>query len=146
MCFVLLIKALTDFVTTNLNFIIEPLLDQVLFFPRLTFNTKKYKMALREINVNASVTSNRRILKRQTGLVNLAKKAEQIINEDRKGKIDLTTSISKVIHIKYWAKSTTQMSLKDENAAYFDEWRVMINCRQRRICPKIANANRMGAM
>ena len=45
-------------------------------------------MALREINVNAALTSNRpRILKRQTGLVNLAKKAEQIINEDRKGDI-----------------------------------------------------------
>ena len=53
------------------------------------------KMALREISQNSRETRNR-ILKRQTGLVNLAKKAETIINEDlsreRKGKVNLKFS------------------------------------------------------
>ena len=52
-------------------------------------------MALREISQNSRETRNR-ILKRQTGLVNLAKKAETIINEDlsreRKGKVNLSFS------------------------------------------------------
>ena len=38
-------------------------------------------MALREVSLNSRETRNR-ILKRQTGLVNLTKKAVQIINED----------------------------------------------------------------
>ena len=39
-------------------------------------------MALREISQNKSRETRNRILKRQTGLVNLAKKAERIIDED----------------------------------------------------------------